>query len=64
MRILVTGVTGYIGSNLVPQLLDDGHDVSVLVRDPQQLEFFEWVSKINLYSSKSLFIPVNPTELS
>jgi len=49
MRILVTGVTGYIGSNLVPQLLDDGHDVSVLVRDPQQLEFFEWVSKIKIF---------------
>lgn len=31
-RVLVTGVTGYIGGRLVPQLLDAGHEVRVLVR--------------------------------
>ncbi|WP_265535099.1 TIGR01777 family oxidoreductase [Pseudomonas saponiphila] len=33
-RVLVTGGTGFIGETLVNQLLDAGHTVSVLARDP------------------------------
>lgn len=33
MRILLTGVTGYIGKRLLIQLLDAGHDVVCAVRD-------------------------------
>jgi uncharacterized protein (TIGR01777 family) len=33
-RVLVTGGTGFIGEVLVNQLLDAGHTVSVLARDP------------------------------
>ena len=33
MKVLVTGHTGYIGSKLVPMLLDDGHDVAGIDSD-------------------------------
>ena len=38
MNILVTGVTGYIGSHLSPRLQHDGHDVRGFSRGPGQLE--------------------------
>ena len=34
MRVFVAGATGAIGRQLVPLLLDAGHEVSALVRDP------------------------------
>ncbi len=36
MHILVTGVTGKVGSRLVPRLLQRGHSVRTLVRQPEQ----------------------------
>ena len=30
--ILITGSSGHLGANLVRRLLDDGHDVRVLLR--------------------------------
>ncbi|WP_330205784.1 TIGR01777 family oxidoreductase [Pseudomonas sp. AM14(2022)] len=33
-RVLITGGTGFIGEALVHQLLDAGHSISVLTRDP------------------------------
>jgi uncharacterized protein YbjT (DUF2867 family) len=38
MKILVTGVTGYVGAELVPRLQRDGHDVLGLGRDPSRLK--------------------------
>lgn len=38
MKTLVLGATGYVGSNLVPRLLREGHRVRCLVRDPSKLQ--------------------------
>ena len=48
MRILVTGSTGYIGGRLTPRLLDAGHEVRVLVRDPARLRDVPWASNVDV----------------
>jgi uncharacterized protein YbjT (DUF2867 family) len=40
--ILVTGATGYVGGRLVPRLLQAGHAVRCLVRDPGRLAGRNW----------------------
>lgn len=41
-RILVTGVTGYVGGRLVIRLLENGYHVRCLVRSPRKLESRSW----------------------
>ena len=41
-RCLVTGATGYIGGRLAPVLLDGGHSVRALARDPDKLRDAPW----------------------
>ncbi len=47
MRVLVTGATGYIGGRLVPVLVNAGHTVRCVARDPARLtDRFEGVEVV------------------
>lgn len=48
VRCLVTGATGYIGARLVPRLLDAGHDVRALARNPDKLADVPWRERVEV----------------
>jgi uncharacterized protein YbjT (DUF2867 family) len=60
MKILLTGATGYIGKRMLPVLVEEGHEVVCLVRDPNRfnppksLSAKVTVIKADLLDSKSL----------
>lgn len=57
--VLVTGVTGYIGGRLVPELLASGYRVRVLVRDQNRLQGRAWLSQVEVVEGDVL----NPASL-
>lgn len=57
--VLVTGVTGYIGGRLVPELLAAGYRVRVLVRDQNRLQGRAWLSQVEVVEGDVL----NPASL-
>jgi len=58
-RILVTGVTGYIGGRLAPRLLEAGYRVRVLARDKTRLSGRPWVDEVEIIAGDAL----NPAPL-
>ncbi len=52
--ILVTGATGYVGGRLVPRLLEGGHRVRCLVRDPARLQGRSWLPQVEVLSGDVL----------
>ena len=58
MKILLTGVTGYIGKRLLPVLLDEGHEVFCVVRDSSRFDKREYDSgKIHVVEADFLDYP-------
>ena len=47
-KILVTGVTGYVGGRLVKNLLEEGYSLRVLARDPGRLQGRPWLSQVEV----------------
>ena len=45
---LVTGATGYVGGRLVPRLLEAGHRVRCLTRDPAKLDLDPWRDQVEV----------------
>lgn len=54
MKLLVTGATGYIGGRLVPRLVDQGHHVRCMTRDPAQLALDPWRSQVEVVAADAL----------
>ena len=44
--VAVTGVTGYVGGRLVPELLDAGYRVRALARNPARLRDRPWSADV------------------
>lgn len=51
MKVLVTGATGYIGGRLVPRLIDGGHEVRCMSRDPDQLTLDPWRDQVEVVAA-------------
>ncbi len=48
MKIAVAGATGYIGGRLVPRLVEEGHEVVCLARNPGKLGGRPWREKVEV----------------
>jgi uncharacterized protein YbjT (DUF2867 family) len=53
-RVLVTGATGYVGGSLVPRLLQNGHQLRVLARNPSELDNRSWCRQVEVFRADAL----------
>jgi nucleoside-diphosphate-sugar epimerase len=51
MNILVTGATGFIGNHVVGQLIDRGHRVTAVARNPERAAAAAWFGKANFIAA-------------
>ncbi|MDZ4724449.1 MAG: SDR family oxidoreductase [candidate division Zixibacteria bacterium] len=53
-RVLVIGATGYVGSQLVPCLLREGHHVTCLVRNREKMMNRPWNTRVKIHEGDVL----------
>ncbi len=58
MKLLLTGCTGFIGSELIPLLMKEGHNLTVISRQSKER------LKIKANNSNLKIIQMNPAESS
>ncbi|MFH2056145.1 MAG: NAD(P)H-binding protein, partial [bacterium] len=46
--ILILGATGYVGGRLAPRLLERGHEVRCLAREPRKLTGRHWTASATI----------------
>ena len=47
-RVLVTGATGYVGGRLVRNLIKQGYEVRVFVRDRKKVAQYSWANSVEI----------------
>ena len=52
-KILVTGASGYVGGRLVGELLKNGNEVRVLVREPRKLSGAGWINSVEVVTGSA-----------
>jgi len=51
VKILVTGGNGYLGTRVVYKLIEEGNNVSLLIKNGSSTEMFENLQNIQIYST-------------
>ncbi|MHB9149665.1 MAG: NAD(P)H-binding protein [Thermoleophilia bacterium] len=59
-RVLVMGATGYIGGLLTPLLVEEGHTVRCVARDPAKLKARPWADSVEIVSGDALDVDSLP----
>jgi dTDP-6-deoxy-L-talose 4-dehydrogenase (NAD+) len=56
MKILITGASGFIGQNLISNLLKKNHKVSIITRKLSNVKKFKWSSKVEIFEKNLNFL--------